>query len=117
MKVSITRFSIVLVLVVQWIAAAMVIHFGNIYGRMFLDFSITLPTSAVIALMLAQPELLVPIAVMTTAMLVAAEACMKSEITRLIAQTVNLASWLMFAAFSLIASQWPLIGLIGRLSP
>jgi hypothetical protein len=116
MKISSTRFGIVLVLVVQWVAVALVLLVVTKCGRIFADFGATLPVMTVAALNLAQPLLLVPIAVATTLIVVAAEVLLKSENARLIIQMVNLFLWIAFPCFCIVVILFSLFDLIAKLS-
>ena len=116
MKISITRFSVVLVLLLQWVAVAMLLRVSNGAEKIFADFSVKLPVMTVVALNLTQPILLAPVAALTTLIVVAVEVLLKSGIARFVVQMVSLSLWMVFAGFCFIAIQIPLVSLIAKLS-
>jgi hypothetical protein len=115
MKISFTRFSIVPVVVLQWIAAVCLIHLSRSYQHIFADFRVTLPVLSVLALQATQVMVLVPIAVITTAILVASEALLQSAAFRFGIQMIVLSLWLAFACFCFIALELPLLTLVEKL--
>jgi hypothetical protein len=116
MKTSITRYSVVLVLLLQWVAVAMVIRISGGAEKIFADFNVRLPVITVMALNLTQPLLLAPVAAATTLIIVAVEVLLKSTAARFVIQVVDLSLWMVFAGFCLIAIQIPLLNLIAKLS-
>ena len=116
MTISSTRFGAALVLTVQWVAVALVLLVVTKYGQVFADFRATLPAVTVVALNLAQPMLLLPLAVVTTLIVVAAEVLLKSQNTRLIVQMVDLSLWIAFPCFCIIVILFSLFDLIAKLS-
>jgi hypothetical protein len=115
MAMRFTRFSAAVVVALQWLALAVVIYIACKNERIFRDFNATLPDSSVIALQAARPIVLVPIAVVTTAIVVAAELLLKSATCRSAVQVTILLLWLAFTCFCLIALELPLLTVIEQL--
>ena len=116
MKISGTRFGVALVLAVQWVAVALLILVVTKYGMIFKDFNATLPAITVAVLNLTQPMLLVPVAAVTTLIVVAAEVLLKSARSRLIIQMVDLSLWIIFTCSCIVVLQFSLLDLIAKLS-
>jgi hypothetical protein len=116
MGISITRFSVAAVVVLQWVAIAVLVHLGHSYQHIFADFRATLPGISIIALQATQPIVLVPIAVITTAIVVVAEALLQSATYRSAVQALVLFLWLAFTCFCLIAIEMPLVTILKNIS-
>jgi hypothetical protein len=103
MRISFTRLSIAPVVALQWIAAIVLIVIGGKNEGIFKDFNVALPVMSVIALQATRTMVLVPIAVISTAIIVIAEVVLQSEVRRLVVQMVVSFVWFAFACFCLVA--------------
>ena len=115
MKISITRFTVVLVLAIHWLAVAMLIRVSFGTEKIFRDFNVELPVMTSVALRLTKPLLIAPVATIMALSVVAAEVLLKSGRSRFAVQMVDLCFWLIFAGFCTIVIQTPLLNLIEKL--
>jgi hypothetical protein len=115
MKISLTRFSIVFVIALQWTAAIVMVLLGHKCENLFKDFHATLPDMSVIVLQATRSVVLLPIAAITTAIVVAAEVLLKSTTSRFVIQVVALLLWFAFTCLCLLALALPLIALCQKL--
>ena len=115
MGVSFTRFSAVVVVALQWIAAIFLMLTGDKYQNIIKDFNATLPSMAVLALQAVKPMVLVPIAVITTAGVVLAEVLLTSAASRIVIQIGVFLFWLAFSGICYFAIILPLFSLIEKL--
>ncbi len=116
MKNSLTRFTVVVVLLAQWISVAALMHFAGSMEKMYREFAYELPTITVATLFATNNLLLVAGAAVTTMILVAAECLLKSERSRFVLQVLDFCLWLAIATVGLIAIFGPFAGLISKLS-
>ena len=116
MKVNITRFTAALVLILQWVAVTWAMRIGDSYEKIFADFSVKPPELTAVALKLMQPMLLIPVAIMATLVVVAAEVFLKSIIARFAIQITDLSLWILFTCFCVAVIFPPLFDLISKLS-
>ena len=116
MKISPTRFSVALVLTVQWLSVAAVILIGNCNHEVFADFRTELPLPTIIAFQATRSALLLPFAAAITIFVIAAESLLKSETARFVVQIINLCFWLMFVCSCLVAVMLPFFGIFTKLS-
>ncbi|MFZ1932138.1 MAG: hypothetical protein WCB27_04630 [Thermoguttaceae bacterium] len=115
MRVSFTRFSVVVIVALQWFAAIFVILLSRKCQTTFKDFNATLPVMSVIALQVAQAMVLVPIAAVTTAVVVAAEMLLTSAASRIVIQIGVFLFWSALTCFCVIALELQLFTLIQNL--
>jgi hypothetical protein len=115
MKISITRFTVVLVLAIHWLAVAMLIRISFGMEKVFLDFNVELPVMTSLALQLTKPLLIAPVATIMALGVVASEVLLKSGRARFAVQMVDLCFWLIFAGFCTLVIQTPLLNLIEKL--
>ncbi len=117
MRISFTRFSVVVVVVaIQWLAVLAIIRVASRNERIFADFSTMLPRVSVIAMTAAQPKVLALIAGVTTAIVVVAEILLKSATGRSAVRAAILLSWLALTLFCVIGLQMPLFTILNDLS-
>jgi hypothetical protein len=116
MKINITRFSAVLVIMVQWLVVVMVWRISSGMEKIFLDFNATLPLAAEATLKLTHPLVLAPAAVATSLAVAIAEAMLKSAAMRFAVQVTDLFVWAVFACFCIVVLQTPLLDIIERLT-
>jgi hypothetical protein len=115
MKISLTRFSVVFVIALQWIAAIVMVLLSRKCESIFKDFNATLPDMSVIVLQATQSIVLLPIAAITTAIVVAAEVLLKSTTSRFMIQIAALFLWFAFTCLCVVALGLPLISLCQKL--
>jgi hypothetical protein len=103
MNVSITRFSVAPVIALQWIAAIAMILLSHKCGRVFADFKATLPGMSTLALQATQAIVLVPLAMITTAIVVLAESLLESAAHRFVVQILVALLWFALTCFCITA--------------
>jgi hypothetical protein len=116
MGISFTRFSAAVVVALQWLAVIVMIQVSHKNERIFADFNATLPDTAVIASQATKPLVLVPIALLTTAIVMVAETLLKSATGRSVIQVTVLFLWLALTCFCLIALELPLLTILKDIS-
>jgi hypothetical protein len=115
MRISVTRFSVVVAVALQWIAAIALILISRKNERLFADFNATLPHVSAIALQVTKPLVLVPIAMLTTAIVVIAESLLQSVGSRLVIQAIVVVLWAVLAFACLLAIELPLVTIVEKL--
>ena len=115
MKISFTRFSAVLVLLLQWVAVAMLIRTSDGIEQIYMYFNKSPPDMMIVVIIMTQPQVLALLAAATTLIVVAAEVMLRSAVVRFVTQMVDLSVWTTFAFTGVIIMQTAILKLIEEL--
>lgn len=118
MGISFTRFSSAIVIALQWVAVAFAVLVSPKYQALFKDFkaSSSLPAITQVTLKVTRPLLIVPIAALSTAVVVAAELLLKTPASRVVVQAITLCVWFLFTCVCVVTIAVPLLNLITELA-
>jgi hypothetical protein len=115
MSISFTRFSAAVVIALQWLAVIIMMLIGSRCERIFSDFSVTLPDVSVVALQGTKALVLVPMAMLTTAIVVIAESLLQWAKSRFVIQAIVACSWFGLTCFCIIALLVPVFTTVEKL--
>jgi hypothetical protein len=118
MGISFTRFSSAVVIAMQWFAVAFAILVTHRYEALFKDFKAnsSLPAITQVTLNVTRPLLIVPVAVLSTVVVLAAELWLRTPASRIVVQAITLCVWFLFTCVCVVTIAVPLFNLITKLT-